>query len=53
MRVARSAVAGAALALTLAMVTAAQAPTAPALMQALNDELLASRSATQTLEAWP
>jgi len=34
------------------MVTAAQPPTAPALMQALNDELLASRSATQTLEAW-
>jgi len=52
MHVARSVVAGAALALTLAMATAAQAPTAPALMQALNDELLASRSATQTLEAW-
>ena len=52
MRVARSAIAGAALTLTLAMVTAAQPPTAPALMQALNDELLASRSATQTLEQW-
>jgi chorismate-pyruvate lyase len=52
MRVARSAVAGAALTLTLAMVTAAQPPAAPALMQALNDELLASRSATQTLEQW-
>jgi chorismate-pyruvate lyase len=52
MRVARSAVAGAALALSLAMATAAQAPNAPALMQALNDELLASRSATQTLERW-
>ena len=52
MRVARSAIAGAALTLTLAMATAAQPPTAPALMQALNDELLASRSATQTLEAW-
>ena len=52
MRVARSAVAGAALTLALAMVTAAQPPTAPALMQALSDELLASRSATQTLEAW-
>jgi chorismate-pyruvate lyase len=52
MRVVRSAVAGAALTLTLAMVTAAQPPTAPALMQALNDELLAGRSATQTLEQW-
>jgi len=56
MRVARSAgvvaVAGAALGLTLAMVSAAQPPAAPALMQALSDGLLASRSATQTLEAW-
>ena len=50
MRVARSAAAGAALALVVfAALTAAQPPNAPALMQALNDELLASRSATQTL----
>jgi chorismate-pyruvate lyase len=52
MRAARLAVAGAALTLTLTLATAAQPPAAPALMQALSDELLASRSATQTLEAW-